>query len=76
VLRNATIREVSPAVFSSGSARSAHGLYKATVQRNSQCSLRAESSESQCQITVQSQSQCWDEACMCGNSAWLQMLTV
>jgi hypothetical protein len=31
-LRNATIREVSPAVFSSGSARSARRLYKATVQ--------------------------------------------
>jgi hypothetical protein len=38
VLRGATICEVSPAVFSSGSARSARGLYKATVRRsNSQC---------------------------------------
>jgi hypothetical protein len=36
VLCGATIREVSPAVFSSGSAQSAHRLYKATVQRNSQ----------------------------------------
>jgi hypothetical protein len=38
VLRGATIREVSPAVFSSGSAQSAHRLYKATVRRSvSQC---------------------------------------
>jgi hypothetical protein len=38
VLRGATIREVSPAVFSSGTARSARRLYKATVQRSvSQC---------------------------------------
>jgi hypothetical protein len=37
VLRDATIGEVSPAVFSSGSARSARRLYKATVQRNSEC---------------------------------------
>jgi hypothetical protein len=33
VLRGATIREVSQAVFSSGSARRAWRLYKATVQR-------------------------------------------
>jgi hypothetical protein len=39
VLRNATIREVSPAVFSSGSARSARRLYKATVQRSELVSI-------------------------------------
>jgi hypothetical protein len=37
VLRDATIGEVSPAVFSE-SARSARRLYKATVQRNRECS--------------------------------------
>jgi hypothetical protein len=34
VLCGATIREVSPAVFSSGSARSARRLYKATVRHS------------------------------------------
>jgi hypothetical protein len=40
VLRGATIREVSPAVFSSGSARSALRLYKATVRRCVRLELR------------------------------------